>query len=146
MEVHETDLNISTKNKKVFNPFQHCTLHFYTCLYVPKGVLKLKVVEGLDTISNLTCPISQPGHPWFLLVEALVVLLDQTGSAIPLTRLGALASPRLVLVVWVVFLVLQSQPVSLLNEGALLSLREKSEEKRQGGVEGEGRLCSSDAF
>lgn len=72
---------------------------------------------------------SQPGHPWFCLIQALLMLLlDQTGSAIPLSWLGTLAPPRLILVVWVVSLVLQPQPLGLLNEGTLLAFREKSEE------------------
>lgn len=74
---------------------------------------------------------SKPRHPRFCLIQALRrLLLNQPGSAVPLPRFGALASPRLVLVVRIVFLVLQPQPVGLLNEGTLLCFREKSEEER----------------
>lgn len=61
------------------------------------------------------------------------MLLDQEGSAVPMTWFGAFASPWLVLVVRVVSLVLEPQPLSLLNKGTLLSLRENSEEEREGG-------------
>lgn len=59
-----------------------------------------------------------------------MLLLDQPRSRVPLSRFGALAPPWLVLVVRIVFLVLQPQPLSLLNEGTLLCFREKSEEER----------------
>lgn len=71
----------------------------------------------------------QPGGPQFGLVGALLVLLDQAGSAVALARFGALASPRLVLVVWVVFLVLHPQPLGLLDEWTLLCLREQAEDE-----------------
>lgn len=59
-----------------------------------------------------------------------MLLLDQPRSRVPLSRFVALAPPWLVLVVRIVFLVLQPQPLSLLNEGTLLCFREKSEEER----------------
>lgn len=74
---------------------------------------------------------NQAGHPWFCLIQALLMLLlDQSGSTVPLSRFGALASPRLVLIVWIVFLVLQPQPLGLLNEGTLFCFREESEKER----------------
>ena len=73
---------------------------------------------------------SQSGHAWFCFIQAmLVLLLDQARSTVPLSWFGALASPRLVLVVWVVFLVLHPQPLGLLDEGTLLRFREKSEDE-----------------
>ena len=77
----------------------------------------------------------QPGHPCLHLIQALLMLLllllDQSWSTVPLSRFAALASPRLVLVVRVVFLVLHPQPLGLLDEGTLLRFREKSEEERR---------------
>lgn len=71
------------------------------------------------------CP-SQSGHPRFCLKQVLLLLLlDQSWSTVPQTRFGAFASSRLVLVVWVVFLVLQPQPLCLLDERPLLCFREK---------------------
>lgn len=75
---------------------------------------------------------SQPGHTRVHFIQALLLLLllDQRMSAVALVRFVALASPRLVLIVWVVFFVLQSQPLGLLNKGTFLCFREKSEEDR----------------
>ena len=75
--------------------------------------------------------LGQPVHPRFRLIQALrMLLLDQSQFTVPLTRFGALASPGLVLVVWVVFLVLQPQPLCLLDERTLLCFREKPEAER----------------
>lgn len=79
----------------------------------------------------------QSGHPWFCLIQAMLMLLgDQSRSTVPLCRFGVLASPRLVLVFWVVLLVLQPQLLSLLNEGTLLCFREKTEEEKGRIIEG----------
>lgn len=77
-----------------------------------------------------TCPlcVAVMGHlpPGFCLIQDLL-LLGPWGSAVPpRPGFGGLASPRLVLVVRVVSLVLHPQPVGLLDEGTLLCLGEKS--------------------
>lgn len=105
---------------------------------------KIVKIEDLVGIGNVTYPVwkvmmvhlphaSQPGHAWFCFIQTmLMLLLDQARSTVPLPWFGALASPRLVLVVWVVFLVLHPQPLGLLDEGTLLQFREKSEDEMNG--------------
>lgn len=98
--------------------------------------------------SDLTCPVlvimvvrlscsGQPGHSWFCLVEAslvlLVLLLNFFSTAVRLLWLAALASPWLVLVVGKVFLVLHAQSLRLLDEGTLFNLRKESERNRMQG-------------
>lgn len=83
----------------------------------------------------LSCD-GQPGPSRFCLVKAtlvlllvlLVLLVDYPSSTLHLSWFGALASPRLVLVIRKVFLVLEPQSLRLLNEGPLFCLRKKSEE------------------
>lgn len=79
----------------------------------------------------------QPGPSRFCLVKATLVLVlvlvlllvvDHPTSTVHLSWFGALASPRLVLVIWKVFLVLEPQSLRLLNEGPLFCLRKKSED------------------
>lgn len=53
--------------------------------------------------------------------------LRRAWSAVPFTRLGQPASPRLVFIIRMVFLVLQPQSVGLFDERALLCFCEKSE-------------------
>lgn len=60
----------------------------------------------------------------------LMLLLDESRSTVTLSWFCALAPPWLVFVVWIVFLMLEPEPLSLLNEGSLLCFREKSEEER----------------
>lgn len=96
----------------------------------------------MDGISALTCPVwkvsvvhllcsSQSSNPWFHLIQALLLLLlDQSMSGVPLTLFGALTSAGLVLVVWIVFLVLQPQPLCLLDERTLFCFRQKPEEEK----------------
>jgi len=74
---------------------------------------------------RLPCGI-QTGQARFCLTKA-VLLLNQSGYAVRLAQFGTLASPRLVFVVWIVFLVLQPQPLSLLHKGTPLCFREKSD-------------------
>lgn len=59
-----------------------------------------------------------------------MLLVHQSRSTVPLCQFGVLASARLVLVVRVVPLVLQPQPIGLLNEGTLLCFREEAEEEK----------------
>lgn len=60
-------------------------------------------------------------------------MLRGSGPAVLFARLGHLAPPGLVFIIGVVFLVLQPQSVGLFDEGTLLCLREKSENKERDG-------------
>ena len=54
--------------------------------------------------------------------RAALLSLPAWALRLSLGRLPVLPSPRLVLVIWVVLLVLHPQPLGLLNEGALVAL------------------------
>lgn len=49
-----------------------------------------------------------------------------SGVRIALARLYAFPPARLVLVVWVIFLMLDPQPFSLINKGSFLTLRQQA--------------------
>lgn len=82
--------------------------------------------------SDLTCPVLV-WHSWFCLVEASLVLLllNLFSSTVHLFWFAALASPRLVLVVRKVFLMLHAQSLCLLNEGTLFGFRKEPERERR---------------
>lgn len=72
----------------------------------------------------------QSSNPRFCLMKALLLLLDQSVSEVPLTLSGALTPAGLVLVVWIVFLVLRPQPICLLDEWPFFCFGQKPEEEK----------------
>lgn len=62
----------------------------------------------------------QSPHPWLRFVHVMCQLCSRV--RVTLARLHILPSPRLVLVVWVIFLVLNPKPLCFLYKRPLLAL------------------------